>query len=197
MIVFQSGHCFIRRSTGYKVVIGPWLFLIMIHDLSILGNNFNIWKYVDGTTVYEVVNKNVCSLAQLSASLLTKYTTGLRVTCSGWTVTNLKNSWSIYLHCYYDATTEYSIRWPIRATPSAQKHAKVFLRRNTAVLRRNMRLLRRNKRLLRGNRCLLPGNLKHTPPPIAPLKFLMLLVPGGEIRLEYCFHIVLVKSCHL
>ena len=65
------------------MVIGPWLFLIMINDLSILGNNFSIWKYVDDTTVYEVVNKNSCSLAQLAASLLTKYTTGLRVICSG------------------------------------------------------------------------------------------------------------------
>ena len=83
MFVFQSGHCSIRRSTGYKVVIGPWLFFIMINDLSILGNNFSIWKYVDDTTVYEVVNKNSCSLAQLAASLLTKYTTGLRVICSG------------------------------------------------------------------------------------------------------------------
>ena len=67
MFVFQSGHCSIRRSTGYKVVIGPWLFFIMINDLSILGNNFSIWKYVDDITVYEVVNKNSCSLAQLAA----------------------------------------------------------------------------------------------------------------------------------
>ena len=77
-------------------------------------------------------------------------------------------------------------------------------RRNTAVLRRNMRLLRRdtavlrrNMHLLRRNTAVLRRNLKQ-PPRIAPLKFLVLLVPGaGGIRLEYFYHIALVKSCHL
>ena len=77
MFVFQSG------ALSHQAVIGPWLFFIMINDQSILGNNFSMWKYIHDTTVYEVVNKNSCSLAQLAASLLTKYTTGLRVICSG------------------------------------------------------------------------------------------------------------------
>ena len=78
-----------------------------------------------------------------------------------------------------------------------------LLRRDTAVLHRNMRLLRRNTavlqrnmRLLRRDTAVLHGNLKHSPR-IAPLKFHILLVPGGEkIRFEYCY-IAFVKSCHL
>ena len=78
------------------------------------------------------------------------------------------------------------------------------LRRNTAVLRRNMRLLRRdtavlhgNMRLLRRNTAVLHGNLKHSPR-IAPPEISHATRPGGEkIRLEYCYHIAFVKSCHL
>ena len=49
MFVFQSGHCSIRRSIGYKVVIGPWLFFIMINDLFILGH-FTIY-YVENEII--------------------------------------------------------------------------------------------------------------------------------------------------
>ena len=40
----------------------PWLFLIMINDLSVA--NTNIWKYVDDTTLAECVEKNGTSLMQ-------------------------------------------------------------------------------------------------------------------------------------
>ena len=42
--------------------LGPWLFLIMIDDLSVA--NTNIWKYVGDTTLAECVEKNGTSLMQ-------------------------------------------------------------------------------------------------------------------------------------
>jgi len=42
--------------------LGPWLFLIMINDLSVA--NTNIWKYVDDTTLAEFVEKNGTSSMQ-------------------------------------------------------------------------------------------------------------------------------------
>ena len=44
------------------IKLGPWLFLIMINDLSVA--NTNIWKYVDDTTLAECVEKNGTSLMQ-------------------------------------------------------------------------------------------------------------------------------------
>ena len=45
--------------------LGPWLFLIMINDLSVA--NTNIWKYVDDTTLAECVEKNGTSSMQSRA----------------------------------------------------------------------------------------------------------------------------------
>ena len=42
--------------------LGPWLFLIMVNDLSVA--NMNIWKYVDDTNPAESVEKNGTSLMQ-------------------------------------------------------------------------------------------------------------------------------------
>ena len=42
--------------------LGPWLFLIMINDLSL--NDTDLWKYVDDTTASETVNKSQQSRAQ-------------------------------------------------------------------------------------------------------------------------------------
>ena len=42
--------------------LDPWLFLIMINDLSVA--NTNIWKYVDDSTLAECVEKNGTSLMQ-------------------------------------------------------------------------------------------------------------------------------------
>lgn len=36
--------------------LGPWLFLIMINDLSV--TNTKIWKYVDDFTLVQCVEKN-------------------------------------------------------------------------------------------------------------------------------------------
>ena len=42
----------------------PWLFLVMINDLSI-SDPFSIWKYVDDSTVSETIfpkaNRAICS----------------------------------------------------------------------------------------------------------------------------------------
>ena len=42
--------------------IGPWVFLIMINDLSVA--NTNIWKYADDTTLGKCVEKNGTSAMQ-------------------------------------------------------------------------------------------------------------------------------------
>ena len=42
--------------------LGPWLFVIMINDLRV--NNSNIWKFVDDTTLDEIVRKNGTSNVQ-------------------------------------------------------------------------------------------------------------------------------------
>ena len=42
--------------------LGPWLFLIMINDLSVM--NMSIWKYVDDTTLAKCVEKNGTSSMQ-------------------------------------------------------------------------------------------------------------------------------------
>ena len=46
--------------------LGPWLFLVMINDLSI-SDPFSLWKYVDDSTVSETVTKGNQSEAQLAA----------------------------------------------------------------------------------------------------------------------------------
>ena len=42
--------------------LGPWLFVIIINDLSIL--DALLWKYVDDTTVFEIISKGQSSSAQ-------------------------------------------------------------------------------------------------------------------------------------
>ena len=45
--------------------LGPWLFLILISDLSLNGNfKAQLWKYVDDKTTSEVVAKGGASNAQ-------------------------------------------------------------------------------------------------------------------------------------
>ena len=43
-------------TSSSSSALGPWLFLIMINNLSVA--NTNIWKYVDDTTLAECVEKN-------------------------------------------------------------------------------------------------------------------------------------------
>ena len=52
--------------------VGPWLYLIMINDLSV--SNSVLWKYVDDITLSESVNKNGNSTLQLKVDELTEKT---------------------------------------------------------------------------------------------------------------------------
>ena len=45
--------------------LGPWLFLLMIDDLSV-SSVFEMWKYVDDTTVSECIPKGQSSKAQVA-----------------------------------------------------------------------------------------------------------------------------------
>ena len=47
--------------------LGPWLFIVMIDDLQVPSAS-GVVKYVDDTTIYEIVNKNLPSIAQTSVN---------------------------------------------------------------------------------------------------------------------------------
>ena len=57
--------------------LGPWLFLIMINDLTI--NHASIWKYVDDTTASEVIRKGQVSNAQTIADEVAEWSNRNRV----------------------------------------------------------------------------------------------------------------------
>ena len=44
--------------------LGPWLFLVMMNDLDVMGD-VNLWKYVDDSTLSEVINKHSTSAMNL------------------------------------------------------------------------------------------------------------------------------------
>ena len=54
------------------IKLGPWLFLIMINDLSI-SDQCSLWKYVDDSTVFETVIKGNQSEAQLAADQINSW----------------------------------------------------------------------------------------------------------------------------
>ena len=43
--------------------LGPWLFLVMMNDLDVMGD-VNLWKYVDDSTLSEVIDKHSTSAMQ-------------------------------------------------------------------------------------------------------------------------------------
>jgi hypothetical protein len=48
--------------------LGPWLFVLMIDDIEV--TNSNLWKYVDDTTMDELIEKNQGSNIQSSVTEL-------------------------------------------------------------------------------------------------------------------------------
>ena len=50
--------------------LGPWLFLIVINDLSVAATT--LWKYVDDTTLIKSVSKNGTSYMQLRVDELVR-----------------------------------------------------------------------------------------------------------------------------
>ena len=53
--------------------LGLCLFLIIINGLSVSGNTFSMWKYVDDSTVSEVITKGNSSSAQSAAEKVSEW----------------------------------------------------------------------------------------------------------------------------
>ena len=58
--------------------LGPWLFLLMINDLKVAGINF--WKYVDDTTLAEIVPKGTRSDIQAAVDDICRQSNALKFT---------------------------------------------------------------------------------------------------------------------
>ena len=68
MTVIPSGVFYVPQGTK----LGPWLYLIMFNDVKI--SNLDLWKYVDESTMSEVVLKNELSSMQVHVDQLVMQT---------------------------------------------------------------------------------------------------------------------------
>ena len=59
--------------------LGPWLFLVLINDLEISSLNAQLWKYVDDTTISEIVAKGNESKSQLITNQVIQWSINNRV----------------------------------------------------------------------------------------------------------------------
>ena len=59
--------------------LGPWLFLVLINDLEISSLNAQLWKYVDDTTISEIVAKGNESKSQLITNQVIQWSIDNRV----------------------------------------------------------------------------------------------------------------------
>ena len=75
--------------------LGPWLFLILINDLSLRDNlNAKLWKYVDDTTSSEVVPKGCDSNAQQIADKVAQWSSDNRVKLNNEKCKELRTSFA-------------------------------------------------------------------------------------------------------
>ena len=51
--------------------LGPWLFLLMVNDLRV--NSISTWKFVDDTTISEIIPKNSPTQTQSAATSVEKW----------------------------------------------------------------------------------------------------------------------------
>ena len=61
----KLAHCFsIPAGVPRGTKLGPWLFLIVINHIDLNVGEADVWKYVDDTTISEVVDKGQESCVQ-------------------------------------------------------------------------------------------------------------------------------------